>query len=295
MEEDPDLSSEENDAIGGYLRLAKRPLSVSPEKAARVLDPSDVVGAHVQKRLAQSTDATRFSSTYYEAAIPPPTAGFSSWCMWCGLHVMTTHGTVAPDDKEAAPCHCKCVQCSGNRDACRNGGCRGFFADEAVLKDFQSQAGGLPSFRRAVRDSVLKAYNERSRVIFQELHKWKTATRPTAAKTPSAAEAASKAVCVICHVEFLPRCGFAGLCGACRVYPDINQHLVRLGTRNRAAASDSPARDATSVPEESYKTQVAPQRLGSPVQERKCGRASSDDERFRARHRPRRPRLQESE
>lgn len=262
------------DAIERYLWMGARPVLCSPEHAARVVSTNEMESQHIQKRFVQSTDATQFSHTYYEAAIPPPCNGFSSWCIWCGRHVLTSPGTVAPEDDEAAACCCVCVVCNGDRDVCRAGTCKGFFVAEKVRNDFHGQTEGLPLFRRAVRGDLLKNYGERTPAIFKELHRWKTATRTPGTKAQAATAPAQKAVCVICHVEFLPRCGFAGLCGACRVFPGINQHLVRLGARERSASNPAPAEDEASVPEESYRARPARPSDASRTPARKCDEAS---------------------
>ena len=222
--------SSTKDAVETYIREVHG----SRGGSVRVIGPEEAGRRFVDPKSSVSADVPLFSPTYYEAAIPPPSHGLPSWCIWCGKHVLTSAGTVVPPDTEEAACSCICNVCSGSRDACRENGCGGFFTDDAVRDRFHDPGNGLTGFRREARDRLIHSYKEMIGKIFEYLYQWKTARQsvPSPSSRPSAP---TKSICVICHVEYFPRFGFAGLCGACRVYPQINQHLVREGGRGASS------------------------------------------------------------
>lgn len=232
-------------AVAAYIAEASHGPFCSDSRAARVFTESEIKsGCAPSPPLSVSASEPTFSPTYYEAAIPPPSAGTAGWCFWCGGRVF-----VHPDEGESADaCGCVCVGCGMDRNGCRQGmKCRGFFVDQRGLQAFHCNARDLAKFRGIARERLIKSFGSKIKKIFEEFYLWRKAAgsqRPRGAAGSSAAS--HPLICPICHILYTPRSGFAGLCGACRVYGPIKPCLVREGVRKGAGAGSHVGLDGPS-------------------------------------------------
>lgn len=237
-------SGRKRNVVDAYIHgTAKGPFPPD-SKAARMVSEDEIGATHVIKPMpASSASEICFATTYYEAAIPPPATGSECWCFWCGGYVITHPGTVGPDDDSASACVCVCVACNSDRNGCRTGHCSGFFCARPELELFQRPGRELLKFRGIVREKLIASFGTRIERIFMQFHSWRKNVPPPGPRGPTAPVASQTASCPICHILYTPRCGFAGLCGACRVYQRLNPFLIREGVRG----SDAPAKARRAV------------------------------------------------
>ena len=239
-------SGRKRNAVDAYIDGTSHGPFRPDNKAARVVTESEMQSAYVSKPAStSSTTETCFSPIYYEAAIPPPTLESVGWCFWCGGRVILPPSVAFPAEGDTFDCTCVCTACGMDRVQCRQGSCSGFFVAQEELRLFRLSGRDLLKFRGIVREKLLQSYGEKIKDIFWVFHLWRKRFPPPSLRGSADSEAAGqKSPCPICHILYTPRSGFAGLCGACRVYRPLNPYLIREGVRGgdaEAKARQPPA------------------------------------------------------